>query len=157
MAYYQDWCINAAHNPPFQDRKFDGYNGRRRKHLLALSMSCAASHSSNLVLLRDDLERASSMLLEVEQKMGTVFRGIGKSDISSLINDAIVFFENSSTPDVPLWVFYRRFEGDADKFMVDRMLTTLETAKYIEVVRKPGMDTVIHILPQRDAKGVIEA
>jgi len=157
LAYYQDWVINAYENPPFQDKKFDGYNGRRRRHLLGLSMVCAASHTDQLILTKPDVERAAGILSEVEVKMGTVFRGIGKSDISSLMNDAIVFFENSSTPDVPLWVFYRTFEGDADKVMVDRLLTTLETAKYIEVVRRPGMDTIIHVLPKRNEKGIIEA
>jgi hypothetical protein len=155
LEFYHDWCVNADINPPFHDKKFDGYNGRRRKHLLALSMACAAAHTDMLVITKQDIERAAIILSEVEVKMGTVFRGIGKSDISSLMNDAIVFFESSSTNDIPLWVFYRRFEGDADKFMVDRLLTTLETAKYIEVVRKPGMDTIIHILPQRDSRGVI--
>jgi hypothetical protein len=152
MAFYHDWCVDADKNPPFQDKKFDGYNGRRRHHLLALTMICSASRSNKLIILKPDIEKAAQMLAEVEVKMGTVFRGIGKSDISALMNDAIVFFANSSTPDVPLWIFYRRFEGDVDKFMIDRLLTTLETAKYIQVIRKPGMDTMIHILPLQDMK-----
>jgi energy-coupling factor transporter ATP-binding protein EcfA2 len=150
MAFYNDWCIHADRYPPFQDRKFDGYMGRRRNHLLSLAMVCSAARNNSLVIQLPDMEKAALILVEVEVKMGTVFRGIGKSDISSLINDAIVFFENSVTPDVPLWIFYRRFEGDADKFMIERMLTTLEASKYIQVMRKPGMDTMIHILPQEE-------
>ncbi len=147
MDFYADWSLKAANNPPFHDRKFDGYNGRRRRHLNALAVICSASRTNNLIITLDDIERAAEFLSEVEVKMGTVFRGIGKSDISSLINEAIIFLVNSKTPDVPLWMFSRRFEGDVDKFMLDRLLTTLETAKYIKMVHKPGADTIIHILP----------
>jgi len=147
MDFYADWCLKAANSPPFHDRKFDGYNGRRRRHLNALACVCSASRSNDLNITSDDMERAAVLMAEVEVKMGTVFRGIGKSDISALINEAIIFLVNSKTPDIPLWMFSRRFEGDVDKFMLDRLLTTLETAKYIKLVHKPGADTVIHILP----------
>lgn len=155
---YYDWCVKAEENPPFKDKKFDGYHGRRRNHLLTLAMICAASHRDTLFIDKGDIERAIKFINEVEVKMGTVFRGIGKSDISSLINDALVFFENSTTPDIPLWAFYRRMEGDADKFMIERVLTTLEQSRYIEVIRRPGMDTVIRIKPKDELleKGVCE-
>ena len=148
LGYYHDWCVNADGNPPFQDKKFDGYLGRRRKHLLSLAMVCAAAKRNDLIIYEDDIARASTLLSEVENKMGTIFRGIGKSDISSLFNDAILFFESSTNKDIPLWVFYRRFEGDADKIMLERLLTTLEIAKYVQVIRRPGVDSIIHVLPQ---------
>jgi hypothetical protein len=150
MSFYADWCYKAEENPPFHDKKFDGYCGRRRHHLISLAMVCSASRSAGLVIDRDDFNRAAMLLAEVEVKMGTVFRGIGRSDISSLINDAIVYFEHSITPDVPLYMFARRFEGDADKFTVDRVLATLESAKQIKLIRKPGDDTIIHILTWED-------
>jgi hypothetical protein len=84
------------------------------------------------------------MLAEVEVRMPTVFKGIGKSDISSLISEAIVFFVNSATPDIPLWQFARRFEGDADKFTLDRMLKTLESMNYITITTHPHSDTILH-------------
>lgn len=146
MSFYSDWCNDAAVNPPFVDPKFDGYCGRRRNHLISLAMVCSASRDNSLILTRDDFERAASLLDEVEVKMGTVFRGMGRSDISSLLADAIVFLSNSAVPDVPMFMFARRFEGDADKFAMDRVLTTLEVMQYIKIVRRPGMDTIIQIL-----------
>lgn len=146
MKFYADWCYKAAKEPPFADKKFDGYCGRRRRHLNALAMVCSASRSSALVITSDDFQRAADLLNEVEVKMGSIFRGIGRSDASSLINDAIIFFQNSAVPDVPLFQFARRFEGDMDKVMMDRVLTTLESMHYIKLIRKPGLDSVIHIL-----------
>ena len=143
---YTVWCEYADEHPPFNDRKFDGYCGRRRKHLMSLSMVSNASRTDTMMLEVADLERAIQLLAEVEVKMGTVFKGMGKSDISSLIQEAVVFVENSYTNEIPLYQFARRFEGDMDKFIMDRVLFTLETMKLVKLVRKPGMDTVIYIL-----------
>lgn len=156
LSYYAEWCYNAAKNPPFRDRKFDGYCGRRRKHLNSLAMVCSASRNSFLVLTKDDFERASQLLHEVEIKMGTVFRGIGRSDVSSLINDAIIFIQHSSTPDIPLFQFARRFEGDMDKMTMDRVLFTLESMSYIQVIKRPGADSIIHILGNKNATETTE-
>ena len=150
--YYSEWCHMSDVNPPFHDAKFDGYCGRRRKHLLSLAMVCSASRSNDLVLTEDDIKRANTLLNEVEVKMGLTFRGIGRSDISSLINSAIVFIENSVTDEIPVWQFARHFEGDIDKLMMDRVFTTLESANYIRIVRKPGMDQTIKILDRSKNK-----
>lgn len=146
LGYYAEWCYAADANPPFQDRKFDGYKGRRRNHLTSLAMICSASRRSNLVITENDLKRAAFMLNEVEAKMGTVFRGIGRSDISSLINDAIIYFHHTTEVDIPLVDFARHFEGDIDKFMMDRILTTLEASGYIQLIKKPGVNPIIHKL-----------
>lgn len=142
--YYGEWCKEADKNPPFYDKKFDGYCGRRRRHLNSLAMVCSASRESSMIITADDLERASTLLAEVEVKMGLVFKGMGSSDLSSLINEAITFIQMSETPDIPLWQFARAFEGNMDKMIMDRVLITLETSRYIKVVRKPGAETTIY-------------
>lgn len=152
MDSYSDWCHQADSDPPFHDAKFDGYCGRRRNHLLSLAMIYSASKSDSLVINKDDIEQSIYLLHEVEIKMSTVFRGIGKSDISALINDAIIFIENSLTDQIPVWQFARKFEGNLDKLMMDRVLTTLEASNYIKIVRRPGMDNVIHILDRSNNK-----
>lgn len=144
--FYSEWCHKARANPPFHHRNFDGYLGRRRRHLLSLAMVCSASESNEMFISEDHLQRASDLLHEVELKMGTTFRGIGKSDIASLINDAIVFFENISFKEVPLWEFSRHFEGNMDKLVMSRVLDTLEASKYITLVRRPQADPLIKIL-----------
>lgn len=144
--FYSEWCHNARANPPFYDKNFDGYLGRRRRHLLALAMVCSASGSNEMYIDANHLQRASDLLHEVELKMGTTFRGIGKSDIASLINDAIVFFENSKFKEIPLWEFSRYFEGNMDKIVMSRVLDTLEASKYVTLVRRPGVDPLIKVL-----------
>lgn len=146
MEAYSAWCIEEDANPPFYDKKFDGYCGRRRNHLISLAMVCNASRSGDMMISSEDIDRASELLHEVEGKMAMTFKGVGRSDISGLVNEAIIFIENSSTPDIPLWQFARKFEGSMDKLTLDRTLFTMEAMKYIKVVKKPGFDTIIHRL-----------
>ena len=145
---YTDWCIYADNHKPFHDKKFDGYCGRRRKHLLTLSMICSASHSDDMVMTSEDIERAIALLAEVEVKMGTVFKGMGRSDLSGLINDAVIYIANSHLKEIPLWQFAKHFEGDMDKMMMERVLMTLETMKAVKVIKKPGADTTILVLDE---------
>ena len=142
-SYYSDWCYYADANPPFHDSKFDGYCGRRRKHLLSVAMVCSASESNFMIITKDHLQRANTLLLEAEIKMSTVFRGIGRSNIASLINDAIVFIQNSHVDEIPLWQFAKHFEGDMDKFTMDRVLQTLEASNQVKLVRKPEVGLII--------------
>jgi hypothetical protein len=144
MKFYEEWCQNASSNPPFYDRKFDGYCGRRRPHLLKLAMVCSASRTDDMIMTADDLERAAGLLGEVELKMGRVFKGMGRSDIASLINDSIIFITNSAVPDIPLWQFAKHFEGDMDKLVMDKVLVTLETTNLVRVIRRPVAESIIH-------------
>ena len=144
---WDDWCREAANNPPFHGAKFDGYNGRRRVHLMKLSMISAVSHGQNkLVLTEDDLEKGAALLKEVEVKMGLTFKGLGQSDIADLTHKAIQFLLTSKTRQIPVFQFLRNFEDDMDKTMMDRVLATLETAKIIKVVHNPGADDYILVL-----------
>lgn len=146
MKDYTSWCHDAASNPPFYDKKFDGYCGRRRKHLLSLAMICNASRTDEMIMTSDDLHRAAKLLAEVEVKMGRVFKGMGRSDISALINDAIIFITNSLVPDIPYYQFAKHFEGDMDKFAMERVLATLEASNIIRVIKRPQAETIIHRL-----------
>ena len=147
MEAWDAWCREDRANPPFKDPKFDGYNGRRRVHLMKLSMIVSASRGKyNLILTEKDLERASNLLKEVEQKMALTFKGVGKSDIADLLFRANSFLKTSETDEIPFYMFARHFEGDADKLLMDRIIATLEATGTIKLIRRPGADTMIKIL-----------
>ena len=146
LKIYSDWCRYADTHRPFQDKKFDGYCGRRRKHLITLSMVCCASHSDEMIITSADIERAIALLAEVEMKMGKVFKGMGRSGTADLLNDAVTFVTNSQVQDIPLFQFARYFEGDMDKFEMDRVITTMEAMNLIQLVKRPGVGITLHIL-----------
>jgi energy-coupling factor transporter ATP-binding protein EcfA2 len=146
LKIYSDWCYYADGHRPFQDRKFDGYCGRRRKHLITLAMICCASHSDEMIMTSEDIDRAIALLAEVEIKMGKVFKGMGRSGTADLLNDAVTFIANSAVPDIPLFQFARYFEGDMDKIEMDRVITTLEAMNLIKIIKTPGVGITLHII-----------
>jgi len=148
---WSDWCYYAEDHPPFYDPKFDGYMGRRRSHVMKLSMILSVSHGRHgLVLTKDDFDEAVKLIEEVEIKMPLVFKGVGKSDSASSLHKAVAFIENSKTSEIPFYQFARYFSNDMDKVMMDRVIGTLESMKVIKFLHKPGGDDLIKILPKDD-------
>ncbi len=145
LKLYTDWCLYAENHRPFYDKKFDGYCGRRRKHLITLSMVCCASRGDEMIMTSEDIDRAITLLTEVELKMGKVFKGMGRSAISDLISDAVTYVANSQFPDIPLFQFAKYFEGDMDKLEMERVIMTLEAMNTIKIVKAPG-GTTLHII-----------
>ena len=144
---WDEWCRNAYINPPFHSNKFDGYLGRRRVHLMKLSMIYSAAHGEhNLVLTKDDLTAAIEMLEEVENKMGMTFKGVGQSDLAGLLYKATMYLKTSTAGEMTVHEFVKYFEGDMDRFTLDRVLGTLEVSKIIQVVRRPGSDNLIKVI-----------
>ena len=153
MDAWDTWCREDRSDPPFRDPKFDGYNGRRRVHLMKLAMIVSASHGQHdLVLSEDDLRIASNILIEAEQKMALTFKGVGKSDIADLMFRANMFFKTSLTDEVPYGQFARFFESDVDKPTLDRLLDTLNAMGTAQVIKRPGADSIIKILVRKDDK-----
>lgn len=148
---WNDWCVYAETHPPFNDIKFDGYTGRRRTHLMKLSMIVSAARGINdLVLTRDDLEIAISYIEEAENKMGLVFRGVGRSDTSEMIYKVTSYLVNSKSTEIPYWQFARYFSNDIDKFTMDRIMNTLEASKIAKIINRPGTDTIIKVLESKE-------
>jgi hypothetical protein len=82
--------------------------------------------------------------------MSLVFRGVGQSDISSLVNQTITYLVASSVDEIPFHQFARRFSNDMDKLTMDRVMDTLMASKIIEVLNKPGMESTIKIIENKD-------
>ena len=144
---WSDWCYYADKHPPFYDTKFDGYMGRRRTNVMKLTMVMSAAHGRHdLVLAKDDLDDAISTIEEVEIKMPLVFRGVGKSDMASMMHKVIIFLEGSATAEIPFYQFARHFSNDMDKIQMNSIIYSLEDMKRIKYIRKPGADDVIKIL-----------
>ena len=143
-----EWAVEDDNNPPFVDKYFQGYNGRRRTHMLKLCMIVAASSRNDLVLTKNDLDRAKMLLLEVEQKMGNVFKGIGRSDISNTIYEFTRYIEMSRKNEIPVFEIARQFEGSLDKFTMDRVIASIEMTGRIRLLKRPasqGGDMIIRI------------
>jgi hypothetical protein len=118
---------------------------------MKLSMIVSASHGKHdLSVTMDDLQEAINLLEEAEVKMEGVFKGVGKSDIASLINSATNYLVNSRRSEIPFVDFARRYSSDMDKVTMDRVLNTLEASEIVKLINRPGGQSTIKVLETRD-------
>lgn len=81
---WSDWYKWSDENPPFEDERFGGYIERRAIHVLKLCIIVSASRSNDMIITDKDLERAISLLGEVEQRMPIALSGVSRTEITSL-------------------------------------------------------------------------
>lgn len=149
MSAWTDWRIKDKEHPPFYDERFGGYMSRRPTHAMKLSMIMSASdgtRGSQMVLIKDDLDKAIGILESAELKMQNVFSGVGKSDIAGLLHKVLMFVKASTTTEIPIYQLARHFQADMDKFTMDRVLYTLEAMNIAKVVSKPQANDYIKVL-----------
>ena len=82
---------NAGLNPVPQHSKLKHYNARRILHVLKLCMISACARSNDLLIEKEDVDRARDWLLEAEELMPEIFKEMaGKSD-GQIIQDLHFF------------------------------------------------------------------
>jgi hypothetical protein len=148
---WTDFCYECENKPPFYDSRFDGYMGRRRNHIMKLTMIMSASKGDHgLVLTGEDFDDAYKILTETEVKMPLVFRGVGKSDISSILHRVIAYLKTSPVNEIPIWRLARAFKDDLDDFTLRRVLTTIESMKLVKVITRPGGEQTIQLIDESE-------
>ena len=155
MREWDSWCRYADTNPPFKNSKFDGYLGRRRAHIMKLSMIMCVSRQKKedqMTLDVEDFERAVSTLEEAEVKMQLVFRGVGKSDLSSLMSKSTMFFVDSIVDEIPYQQYAQHFQSDMDKNVMERILKTLEAVGLIKIIHRAQSEPILKIVDRGAAK-----
>ena len=149
---WSEWRRYIESHPPFKEKLLDGYCSRRPVHFLKLSMIFSASLDKGereLVLDVEDLDRAISTLLKVEHNMPRVFRGIAKSDLSSLISQSfhyILDLKSNGDKEISVSQFARYFGTDMDKQTMDNVIATLETQEMIKRIYSPTQQPILKIL-----------
>lgn len=79
--WYEDIWTNRP--PEIEDTRLDGYVARKQTHLHKLAMVIAASARDELIILKEDLQMANTMLRRAEADLGKVFSRIGKTEDST--------------------------------------------------------------------------
>jgi hypothetical protein len=88
-AWYEAHYTERAAN--LDPDRFGGYIARKQTHIHKLAMVLAASSSDELIITREHLEIAYTMLTDLEPDMQFVFSKIGRSDVSIHIERLINF------------------------------------------------------------------
>jgi hypothetical protein len=129
---YVPWYINYAKgSPPFDDYRFSGYFERRPTHLLKLCMICSASRTSKMELTKVDFDKALQILLLTEKKMPYTFSGVGKSTTADVMQRIMATIKVKKIVDFE--TLMSMFYQDIDKFILEKLLETLVSMKFVEV------------------------
>ncbi len=122
---YDKWYMSEAEKMPFDDYRFDGYKSRRATHIRKLSMVMRASKGSSMELTGEDFDDALRELVTIEKNMEYVFRGVGRSDISdimeTILTTIISYGDDGITFNQLLGIHY----NDVDYDTLNRIFTTL--------------------------------
>ena len=141
-----EWRVNAENSPPnFQDERFSGYLSRRPTHLIKLTMIMSASQRDDMTLRPEDLTRATALLESVEVNMGRVFSGFGQARMSAVTHEIGKYIRLRR--EVPFSTLMRKFHHDVDKWNMEKILETMESAKYVQIVHHEG-DRIIKYLEE---------
>jgi hypothetical protein len=89
------WFKNGSSEPDHP--LLEDYNNRRKSHLMKLAMISSADRGDDLLLKREDFERARTWLLEVEKDMTQVFSA-GYTTADRQVMDEIIAFLKRDGP-----------------------------------------------------------
>ena len=140
LELYTSWRIEQKAHPPINDPRLAGYVERRPAHILKMCMVISASRNSEMKITKSDLERAISILHTTERKMPLAFSGVGKSPVADTMSSVMAVVANRG--EITLSELMSMFYYDVDRWMMDKMITTMQTMDFVSVTHK-GEETII--------------
>lgn len=76
---YTNWYLDPKRFPQFTDPRVSGYYERKHSHALKVAMALALSERDELVLERQDIETALTLLADIEPGYHRSFSAVGKN------------------------------------------------------------------------------
>lgn len=130
MDSYISWYMTYSEKgPPFEDYRFAGYFERRPTHILKLCMICCASRHNKMEIDKVDFDRALSIIERTEKKMPYTFSGVGKSSTADVMQRVSAYISVKGAVDFA--DLMTQFYQDVDKFVLEKMIQTLESMNYV--------------------------
>ncbi len=134
---YIDWYVNEDHKMrtgnymPVSDSRFAAYCERRTTHVRKIMMLLSASRSDSMKVEEQDFIRALGLLVDVEQKMGKTFGGLGAARNSDATENVKEYLKGVkiTTRKALLSKFYR----DVDMDTLARIEATLSGMGVLKV------------------------
>lgn len=114
----------AAGRAAVEDPRFAGYCERRATHIRKIMMLMSASRGDDLIIERDDFDRALSVLKTAELKMHQTFGGLGQAKYAAATEKVIQYIRTLgiTTRSVLLAKFYRDVDSSTLKLIEEVMM-----------------------------------
>lgn len=112
---------------PVEDSRFAGYAERRATHIRKLMMIMSVSRGDDMLLTKDDFNRANKLLRSAELKMSKTFGGLGNAKYANVTEKVMDYIRGMKNPvsrrDV-MSKFYRDVDGATMRIIEEVMEQT---------------------------------
>lgn len=146
--YWGEWYPHQDDNPPFEDKRFDGYNSRRATHVRKLAMIMCASRTNDKVITEFDLKRAIELLHQTEKKMPLTFSGMGLADRAEVTNMLMSYIARKKEVDKRVLLSHF-LEDVGDLHTLEIVLETLKAIGWCDTIHSGRGNTTIIYTPDR--------
>jgi hypothetical protein len=147
---WTEWYVSQEDAPPFDDHRFSGYIERRPNHAMKLAMIVNASRTDQMIVTKQDLERAIAILEFTEKKMVQTFSGVGRAQNADITTR--VMQEIAVKKEIPLSTLLTMFYFDADRRTMETIVETLRSMKFI-TTKGIGKDQVLYYASEDNTAG----
>jgi hypothetical protein len=130
--------------PHLQSDRYSGYFGRRQTHLHKIAMVVAVSQRQELIITKQDLEIADSLLLSMEPSMLNVFASIGSSPAGRCSKEIIVVLSQSGS--LMLRALWRLISERYDERTIIEALRQLQFTNQVKCEGTSADNQVIHLV-----------
>lgn len=139
-----DWYSREDQRTIFpNDPLLSPYEERRPVHVMKLSMILNACRTDSMILTEYDLTRAIKLIEKTEIRMPQTFRGIGKSPHAEVLSKIMTDIGLAGT--MMLSEVQARYYHDADRTVLNQIISTLQNMNFIKRIEKGGDAELIHI------------
>lgn len=144
-----EWGTNwyEAHSNSLNEKSMDKYGGyfsRKQSHIHKLAMVLSVSQSSKLIIEKEHLQVAETMITDLEPDMMKVFDGIGKKSTTEYAEKLLHYLAaRGSVPYQQAYQFVHAHFPALSNY--ENMLAGLVTAGYIKLERKSGIDYLTYV------------
>ena len=122
------------------DDRLDGYVARKQTHMHKLAMIIAASQRDELIITKEDLQLADTMLISTEADLGKVFSRIGRSEDSLQTERFVQYIKRRGT--CPYEEAYRNIHTYFPDFRDFEGIVTGTIRSGLIAMRQQGTDIV---------------
>lgn len=125
------------------DDRFGGYFARKQTHIHKLAMVLAAAQRDEMVITREDLELANTMVTDLEPDMAMVFSKIGKTDDSFYADRLINFVRRHGSQGVAYPEVFRFVHSQFPSLRdFEDIFGGCVRAGFLELIQKDGVPFV---------------
>jgi len=142
----EEALIRNGGRPELRNPMLSGYIGRRATHVKKLCMSLAVSRANTLQIREEDFNRARKLLEQLEKKMASVYRGLGKSRYSEEMEAVLETLRTKKK--MRRSELLRELYPKLDNETLDKVNSTLSAMRVITLTRPKGSDDLLYELKE---------